>query len=223
MPYLSALILLDMKKTSQPELKAHTVAMLAASCIARVFEDFLVRGSLRFLQGMSGWYATVALLALIRANHIRTLQTATEGSIQILRVALKDMAQRWPSSKMFDSGIEHLLSSVDTGSNHRRGGDTVDMPEDEDSHQMARLLGIRRPAGSHAEIELLKATDIQAAMKYFPGATNETTSMFTTMLSLTDPVDFFNYQDAFDSTVFDLFDSLDYPLDGFGDFPMSTT
>lgn len=218
LPYFAALILLDMQKRAELGSTSHILSVLSASCIAHIFESFLIRGSLRFLQGMSGWYATVALLALISARHIQAFRSETQSLIGTLQIALKDMAFRWPSSKMFDQGIEQLLAALPSSTEHL--SNTVISPQTPDAQRIAAAIGIQQLSRGQPASTTFPATDVQAAMSYFPGVTPESDSIFTKVLTLTDPVDFRSYHDDIDATVFDLFNTFTYPLDSFGDLFM---
>ena len=87
LPYLSSIILLNMKRSEGIIPTANTTAMLSACCVARIFEEFLVHGSLRFLQGMAGWHISLAALALLHAREVSGLKETADVHIRVLRVA----------------------------------------------------------------------------------------------------------------------------------------
>lgn len=206
LPYLCCLILLDLRKSSQQDLGVDIVAILASSCVARIFEDLLLRGSLRFLQGMAGWYITISLLALIRAKEIPTLAITTERPIRVLRVALKDMAERWPSAKMFHHGIEHLMSSPCGDRPDYRTRQTEEQDAQE-LRQLEKLNSFRYQGQSQVDPNKLTAAAVQNSIDFFPGANPETTPFFKEMLSLTDPVGLPLTSDEFNQALLDLFDN----------------
>lgn len=107
--YLTNITLLHMSKSSQLLPRASNAAIIAASCMARLFEDYLVRGSIRFLSGDAGWEIAVALLALLHARRIEDLRLYAEADIRTLCIALKQMALLWPSSRLFYSAFDKLL------------------------------------------------------------------------------------------------------------------
>jgi hypothetical protein len=111
LPYLTTISLLYLRKSSQPLPKASIAAIVAASCVARIFEGYLARGSLRFLPGQSGWYITIAILALLHGRCVEAMTPAADGHIRTLRTALKQMALLWHSARMFDLGFDKLLGS----------------------------------------------------------------------------------------------------------------
>jgi len=84
--------LLHLKKSTQGLPTAYTAAILSASCMARIFEEFLVRGSLRFLQVWLGWHIAIALLPLVHVRQNTRLQQAADDHIQVLRIALRQLA-----------------------------------------------------------------------------------------------------------------------------------
>ncbi|KAJ5605149.1 hypothetical protein N7510_010303 [Penicillium lagena] len=206
LPYLCCLILLDLRKSSQQDLGVDIVAILASSCVSRIFEDLLIRGSLRFLQGMAGWYITISLLALIRAKEIPIFAITTHEPIRVLRVALKDMAGRWPSAKMFHHGIEHLMSSP-CGD---RPDDRTRQTEEQDTQelrQLEKLDSFRYQSQSQLDPNTLTAEAVQNSLDFFPGANPETTPFFKEMLSLTDPVGLPLTSDEFNQALLDLFEN----------------
>lgn len=212
LPYLSALTLLDLKRSAaHHDSSPPIVAMLASSCVAKIFENFLVRGSLRFLQGMSGWYITMALLTLLPMRRLPILTAALEGPIHILQVALNDMAQRWPSSKMFENGINTLLSSLtrDGGQSSAPPSFTISIGDKTDASepQLQRLRGLQQRTERSFNAGTLGSDHVQLSLKVFPGASKQTTPLFDVLLSLTEPVDLPTYTDDFNDVLFDLFEN----------------
>ncbi|CAI4215883.1 unnamed protein product [Parascedosporium putredinis] len=110
--YLATITLLNLRKNRAGRIlpKAGRPAVVAASCIARIFEDYMARGSVRFLAGQAGWYIAVAILALLHARGDPHLQPFADRDIRTLRTALRQMASLWHSSKMFDLGFDKLVA-----------------------------------------------------------------------------------------------------------------
>lgn len=108
--YLTSVILLHLSKSPQLLPKASNTAIIAASCVARLFEDFLTRGKIQFLSGEAGWELAVAILALLHARRFEDLRQHADADIYILRTALGQMALRWPSSRMFSAAFDKLSS-----------------------------------------------------------------------------------------------------------------
>ncbi|KAI5290731.1 hypothetical protein KEM54_000629 [Ascosphaera aggregata] len=111
LPYLSAITLLYLTKSSQPLAKAYQTAILSAACVARIFEDFLARRSVRFLQGLSGWHIAIAILALLHGRKIKQLTEECDRNIALLRIALKEVGKSWSSARLFDAGFERVIRS----------------------------------------------------------------------------------------------------------------
>jgi hypothetical protein len=109
--YLTTVTLLYLDGTSRSLPRAYTAAVLASCCVARIFEDYTARGSMRFLHGIAGWSITIAILALLHARKVPRLAWAADAHIHVLRVALKEMAKMWHSSLMFDRGFERIDTS----------------------------------------------------------------------------------------------------------------
>lgn len=81
---------------------------MAASCIARIFKDYLARGGIRFLMPVSGWICGIATLALLRASRHEQLTRHAEEDIKILVIALKELRVSYPVADMFLQGFERL-------------------------------------------------------------------------------------------------------------------
>ena len=200
LPYLSSIALLHMKKSTKSAPTAQIPAILAASCVARIFEDLLERGSLRFLQGMAGWHIAIALLALLHARKVKVLKQEADSQISILRIAMKEMGRRWASANMFDKAIERLLSAQERP------------PLAENDLQTRHALqGLPTPQST---LELLKIPELASAegqdvSKYFPGATRDTSPLFAILLFSGDAMSFSDPGDTNDLSVmlYDLFDN----------------
>jgi hypothetical protein len=127
LPYLATVILLHLQKGTDKLPRTSATALVAASCVARIFEDFMARTTLRFVPGQAGWYISIALLALQYARQIDQLSLHANADIKTLRTALNQMAHRWHSSKMFSRGFDKIFdarSAVDLapGSLPRQSG-----------------------------------------------------------------------------------------------------
>lgn len=106
--YLTLVTILYLSDASRALPIAYKAAVLASCCVARIFEDFTARCSMRFLHGMTGWSIAIAILALLHARKVQRLTEAADAHICILRIALKEMGKLWHSSRMFDRGFERI-------------------------------------------------------------------------------------------------------------------
>ncbi|KAF9882915.1 hypothetical protein FE257_004896 [Aspergillus nanangensis] len=204
LPYLSCITLLYLEKTKGRIPIAHSAAILAASYTARIFEDFLARGSLSFLQGMAGWHISMALLALLHARQVKALEDAIQVPFHVLRVALKEMAKRWPSAKMYDNGVDKLLatqqqlplpapgpvdvSSSEGGSGQRMGSSTMragggggaPLPDIIPTPPMLRVV---HRSESEQPPPLTGEGKSEELVRFFPGATKNSSPIFELLLS----------------------------------------
>lgn len=106
--YLTTVTLLYLNSNSASLPRAYATAVLASCCVARIFEDFTARGSMRFLHGISGWSIAIAILALLHARKVSRLAPEANAHIAVLRIALKELARMWHSARMFDRGMERI-------------------------------------------------------------------------------------------------------------------
>jgi hypothetical protein len=177
-PYFSVLTVMCLKRSAGGIPVANTTAILASSCIARIFEDLLARGSLRFLQGMAGWHIAIALLALLHARKIPRLEQAAMEQIHVLRVALADLSKRWPSAKMYDKGIEQLLSpQADPGVTeaHAPVMSETQGPVTDDTIPPTGVVSDQ------------VSENRRTVMDYFPGMSSDTSPLFKILLSDPEP------------------------------------
>ncbi|KAF9884512.1 hypothetical protein FE257_001700 [Aspergillus nanangensis] len=198
LPYLACITLLHLKKSAHSIPTAYPAAILSASCTARIFEEFLVRGSLRFLQGMSGWYTAVAILALLYGRRDSSLQHAADSHIRVLRIALREMGKYWGSAKMYDISIEKLLNRE-----HMSGFTADTLQENVD-------LGPGTGAASKAPASFERQ---DGPNKYFPGTSTQTSPLFELLLPNDEHTPFSELDHANDLS-FMLYDIFDNPVDG---------
>ncbi|PGH31773.1 hypothetical protein GX50_05439 [[Emmonsia] crescens] len=194
LPYLTTITLLYLTKSCQPLPKAYTTATLSASCVARIFEDFLVRGSIRFLQGMAGWHIAVAILALLHARRIQTLTETADSDIKILKIALKEMAKMWPSASMLDKEFDRILASNEFVVSEKRSP----------AHPMDL-----RSTNSLSELADLATGTLINVMDFFPFATIQTSPLVEILLSQNSTMIFTDLEWPRDisAQLHDLFDS----------------
>ncbi|KAH8688966.1 hypothetical protein BGW36DRAFT_75809 [Talaromyces proteolyticus] len=107
--YLTIVILLHMEKNERSIPTASSPAIIAASCIARIFKDYLARGSVRFLLTQTTWSIAVAMLALLHARRMGGLALYIDDEIRTLHSALTQLAPFSYPGKMFSQGIQKLL------------------------------------------------------------------------------------------------------------------
>ncbi|KIX03815.1 uncharacterized protein Z518_07368 [Rhinocladiella mackenziei CBS 650.93] len=191
LPYLTAITLLYMNTSAQPLPKAYTAAILAASCVARIFQDYLTRGSLRFLPGMAGWYISIAALALLHARQVECLRDGANEQLDVLFLALKEMSKLWHSSKMFLVGFEKLLNGLPPNNRSGRGA--------AHSITVSALTDLTHEDGINY-------------LDFFPGTSSETSQVFMTLLTHSPPSIFMETEWANDLSI-QLQDLFDQPFD----------
>lgn len=109
--YLSTISLLHLSGGAESLPQASTAAIVAASCTARIFHDYLVRGSVSFLAGQAGWYIAIAILALLHARRPDDLMVDAEADVRTLRTALAALSKSWRSAQMFERGITKIMEA----------------------------------------------------------------------------------------------------------------
>ena len=108
-PYLALITLIYLKYSEEALPAASVAAVLAATCTARIFEDLLVRGSLNFMSGESGWYLTIAVHALVHVLPLDSLSRHAAQHIHVLRSALKHLASANYTARAFEKRLDRLI------------------------------------------------------------------------------------------------------------------
>jgi len=174
LPYLTTITILHMKwssrHSSQPLPEAYITAVLASSCVARIFKEFLARGHIRFLGAISCWYVAVAIVALLHTQRIESLAENGAADIRILRLALEEVADLWPTAAIFVKGFKRLQVFEKLGAERANS-----------------LLNTQRPNLSEtsasptlADFNWLHGIDCQS---YFPSVTTQTSKLAGTLLA----------------------------------------
>ena len=205
LPYLTCITLLYLSSSAQPLPKAYTAAILSASCVSCIFEEYLARGSLRFLNGLAGWYITVAILALLHARKVPDLAVAADEHIRVLQASHREMAKLWHSSRMFLIGFEKLLGENSSG--HPAGA-----AQGEDERTPAGPSTVHTDSGSTLE-DLTKDDGINY-LEYFPGMSTYPSQLFDILLSQNLPMDFPDLGLSKDLSM-QLYDLYAQPFEGF--------
>ena len=99
LPYLAIVIILHLKKSSLALPQAYPPAVLAATCIARIFKDILARGETRFLMAITCWYTGTAFIALQQPCRSQDLTASATEDLDILSLMIDQLRKMWPTGK----------------------------------------------------------------------------------------------------------------------------
>ncbi|KAG8352227.1 hypothetical protein FVEN_g9738 [Fusarium venenatum] len=141
LPYLTAIIIMHLQRTTPDLPQALPPAILAASCIARVLRDILSRGNARFLMAITCWYCGTAFIALLQAARIKQFSQEAEEGLDILDQAVGQLQHMWASANVIRQGFERLRAmprtmihagKPKTTTNSGGGGDTSSPSRDFD-------------------------------------------------------------------------------------------
>lgn len=108
LPYLVAIIILNLRRSARDVPQALTPAILAASCIARIYRNILSRGDARFLMAISCWYTGTAFIPLLQATKMPELAFYAEEELDILQSTVTELKKMWASADVIKGGIERL-------------------------------------------------------------------------------------------------------------------
>jgi hypothetical protein len=166
LPYLAVIIVLHLRRSSQQLPRAYSAAILAASCIARIFKDCLARGRIRYMMAISCWYCGIALLPLLQALQMGTLVESADEDIKILLVALKELRVMWPTANIFIRGYDRLRAQTNS---------TVD-----GENMGTNARGALR-LDQNSDLDYVSSNGINWT-QYFPHATTQTSGLAKELL-----------------------------------------
>lgn len=108
LPYLTAIIVLHLKRSTHDLPQALPPAILAASCTARILRDILSRGNARYLMAITCWYCGTAFIALLQACRIEQLRREAEEGLDVLTHAVTQLQKMWATANIFRQGFDRL-------------------------------------------------------------------------------------------------------------------
>lgn len=112
LPYLTTIIILNMKRSSHALPEALPPAILAASCIARILRDILSRGNVRYLMAITCWYSGMAFAALLQGAQIPELAAEANEALDVIAQAVSQLQTMWASANIIRQGFDRLRGSA---------------------------------------------------------------------------------------------------------------
>lgn len=116
LPYLTTIIVLHLRRSTQNLPHVLPPAILAASCVARILRDVLSRGNARFLMAITCWYAGMAFIALLQACRIEEFAKEAQEDLDILDRAVEQLQQIWATANVIRGGFERMRKTNGPGS-----------------------------------------------------------------------------------------------------------
>ncbi|OAP61663.1 hypothetical protein AYL99_03866 [Fonsecaea erecta] len=89
--------------------------ILASSCVARIFEDFLARDQLRCLAPMTIFYLRVAALPQLCCFNFSSLWNISKLELSVIQKSLHEMAKTWHSARRALRILTSLVNTVKRG------------------------------------------------------------------------------------------------------------
>lgn len=112
LPYLAAIIVLHLEKSSGLVPNALPPAILAASCMARIFSDILAWSDTRFLTATSSWYSGISFITLLNASSHEYLAKAAEADLDTITLIADRLRRMWASSNVIYEGFGRLRAQA---------------------------------------------------------------------------------------------------------------
>lgn len=108
LPYLTSLIVLSRMQHSAGSLSL--TATLAASFVARIFEDFLARDEIKVLAPISVRYCLISSMALVSVMPDKRLWDAVQPDLEVLQQALTELSKRWRSAIGASRALQNAIN-----------------------------------------------------------------------------------------------------------------
>ncbi|KAH7258019.1 hypothetical protein BKA59DRAFT_523508 [Fusarium tricinctum] len=108
LPYFTSLIVLSRMQHSAGSLSL--TATLAASFVARIFEDFLARDEVKVLAPISTRYCLISSMALVSVMPNKRLWDAVQPDLDILQHALTELSKRWRSAIGASRALQNAIN-----------------------------------------------------------------------------------------------------------------
>ncbi|KAL4945773.1 hypothetical protein BDV06DRAFT_219017 [Aspergillus oleicola] len=181
LPYLAVIIMLHLKQPYQPHPEAYPPALIAATCVARIFRDVLARGGTNWLMAITGWYTSMAFIALLQATRLDGLAAPANEDLDILTMAVDQLRKMWPTANIFYNGFQRLRPSA-AGAEALLSLSNSDQPQQ--PHQGASYPGLDSASVSAAQ-NVRQENPIEEIdwMEYFPFATVQTSGVAERLLT----------------------------------------
>lgn len=114
-------------------------ATLAASFVARIFEDFLARDEIKVLAPISTRYCLISSMALVSVMPNKRLWDAVQPDLEILQLALTELSKRWRSA----IGASRALQNAINKRRQRTSSSTAELRmDDKDSLEYFKMIDL---------------------------------------------------------------------------------
>jgi len=180
-PYLGALTMVYLSFSSDSPPKACVPGIVAAAVLARICEEFLARGSIRFIPEETARFISFAILTLAHARQVECLTAHADTDIWILLATLRQMAPMWSSARVFAKIYEKI--QPDLGLSTRPP--LAPPPTSQHQCEQARGDGTDEPHECTLPhcLEELASLDGVNWMEYFPYGNCNTTPMLGAIIA----------------------------------------
>jgi hypothetical protein len=108
LPYFTSLIMFSRMHTGAGSVSL--AATLAASFVARLFEDFLARDEVKVLAPIFTRHSLIAGMALVSVMPYQPLWEAAQPDLRILQEALSELSKRWRSAIGASKALANAIS-----------------------------------------------------------------------------------------------------------------
>jgi hypothetical protein len=137
LPFFTGLIMFSRMQTGAGSVSL--AATLAASFVARLFEDFLARDEVKVLAPIFTRHSLIAGMALVSLMPHRSLWEAAQPDLQVLQQALSELSKRWRSAIGASRALANAIGKRQRGLTFPTG--TLHI-EDEDALELFQMIDL---------------------------------------------------------------------------------
>lgn len=109
LPYLAVIVVLHLARSPQSLPRALPPAIMAATCIARILKDVLLRSAIGYMMPITCWYSAMAFICLLQALRTDHLKDGAKAEIEILVLTVKELQKKWATGTVIRQQFERLL------------------------------------------------------------------------------------------------------------------
>ncbi|KAI7971932.1 hypothetical protein EIK77_007531 [Talaromyces pinophilus] len=109
LPYLAVIVVLHLARSPQSLPRALPPAIMAATCIARILKDVLLRSVIGYMMPITCWYTAMSFICLLQAHRTDHLKDGAKAEIEILVLTVKELQKKWATGTVIRQQFERLL------------------------------------------------------------------------------------------------------------------
>jgi hypothetical protein len=174
-PYLITIMILNLRRVREPGALpiALPPAIVAASCLARIYKAMLAKGDTRFLMPITSWYCAVPYMTLVSASRDPALREAALSDMEIVALMCDQLRKMWASADVIYNSFARLRTMAED--DRQRGSDWI-------SDRTSVASQGNDEANGSCPNEAIPGPNSFNWVEYFPFASNKTSRLVEILL-----------------------------------------